>query len=189
LHTNLPFRHQPRHLGADEMHEATEEHAMRKFLIVSAALVGLGGLAMAQNARAQTPAEQQPRPVAPGKVEAPTEAEPTRGSASAVTPILGHVDVHFGAGSASITEGERASLDRLAALCTQGQASTIVLVGHSDERGDPRRSLQLSLGRATAVMEALVARHDLSKVGWEISGVVAPDRESDPNRGVIGSCK
>jgi hypothetical protein len=38
-------------------------------------------------------------------------------------------------------------------------------------------------------MEALVARHDLSKVGWEISSVVAPDREPDPSRGVIGSCK
>ena len=67
------------------------------------------------------------------------------------------VDVHFGAGSATIPEDECAGLDRLAALCTQGQASTIVLVGHSDERGDPRKSLQLSLGRATAAMEAVVA--------------------------------
>jgi outer membrane protein OmpA-like peptidoglycan-associated protein len=153
------------------------------------AVLCMAPLYVAGLALAQTPAEQQPRTVAPGKVEAPTEAEPTRGSASAVMPIPGHVDVHFGARSATIPERERAGLDRLTALCTQGQASTIVLVGYSDERGDPRTSLQLSLRRATAVMEALLARHDLSKVGWEISGVVAPDREPDPSRGVIGTCK
>jgi outer membrane protein OmpA-like peptidoglycan-associated protein len=151
------------------------------------AVLCMAPLYVAGLALAQTPAEQQPRTVAPGKVEAPAEAEPTRGSASAVTPIPGHADIHFGAGSATIPESERAGLDRLAALCTQGQASTIVLVGHSDERGNPRKSLQLSLSRATAVMEALLARRDLSKVGWEISGVVAPDREADPNRGVIGT--
>ena len=63
---------------------------------------------IATAALAQTPPEQQPR--TPGAVEAPTEAEPTKGTASVVAPTA-HADIHFDKGSAGIRRGERAAVN------------------------------------------------------------------------------
>jgi outer membrane protein OmpA-like peptidoglycan-associated protein len=136
----------------------------------------------------QSPPAQQPG-AKPGEVVAPTEGLPTQGTASAATPVPGHVDVHFADASAAIAQDEQANIARLAALCGQGQASMIALAGYPDAPGDPRQAIHLAFLRASAVMEALLAEGKVSKFGWDISAVVTPDQHRGEDHNVVGTCK
>ena len=137
---------------------------------------------------AQTPPAAQPGAV-PGKAEAPSEGMPTQGTKSSVTPVPGHVTVHFPAGGTAVPDTEHAAIARLAGLCRQGQASTIVLVGYPDAAGDPRKTIDQSYRRAASVMEALLAQGNLQRFGWELSAEAAPDRRGGESRAVVGRCR
>lgn len=136
----------------------------------------------------QTPPAQQPG-AKPGEVVAPTEALPTQGTASAVTPVPGRVVVHFAPGSVDIAQDEQANVTRLASLCSQGQASMIALAGYPDSSGDPQQAIQLAFRRATAVMQALSTGGKVSRFGWDISAVVTSDQHRGEDHNVVGTCK
>ncbi len=137
---------------------------------------------------AQTPPAAQPG-AEPGKAEAPSEAMPTQGTKSSETPVPGHVTVHFRPGSTVLADSEHAAIARLAGLCRQGQATMIVLVGYPDAAGDPRKAIDQSYRRATAVMEAMLAQGNLQRFGWELSAEAAPDRHGGGSRAVVGRCR
>ena len=137
-----------------------------------ATLAGLS-FCIASAALAQTPPEQQPRK--PGAVEAPTEAEPTRGTASIVAPTA-HIDIHFDKGSTEIRRTERSAINQAAALCEQLRPKTTIVTGHADDPGDPRANVLLALQRSQAVMNALLASNCL-KTDWQI---VANDKAAQP---------
>ena len=152
-----------------------------------AAALGLA-LCAAVPGFAQTPPAAQPG-AEPGRTEAPSEGMPTQGTKSSVTPVPGHVTVHFPAGGTAVPDTEHAAIARLAGLCRQGQASTIVLVGYPDAAGDPRKAIDQPYRRAAAVMEALLAQGNLQRFGWELSAEAAPDRRGGESRAVIGRCR
>jgi outer membrane protein OmpA-like peptidoglycan-associated protein len=146
---------------------------------LNATLAGLS-FCIASAALAQTPSEQQPRK--PGAVEAPTEAEPTKGTASVVAPTA-RADIQFDKGSAEIRPSERAAINQAAALCAQVRPKTIIVTGHADGPGDPRANVQLALKRSQAVMNALLASSGIPKTNWQIvaKGKAAqPGADADP---------
>jgi outer membrane protein OmpA-like peptidoglycan-associated protein len=131
---------------------------------LNATLAGLS-FCIATAALAQTPPEQQPRK--PGAVEAPTEAEPTRGTASIAAPTA-HVDIQFEKGSAGIRRSELAAINQAAALCAQLRPKTTIVTGHADGSGDPRANVLLALQRSQAVMNALLASNCKPTTDWQI---------------------
>ena len=155
---------------------------MRHFLValgLTCCMVGSGA--------AQTPPSQLPG-AAPGKVEAPTEALPTQGTASSVTPVPGHVDVHFARGSAKIADAEHGAVARLANLCRAGDSGKVMLVGYPDDSGDPRQAIALALRRAEVVMNAVLARGVHHNLAWEVSAETAPDQHNGKFGTVVGRC-
>jgi outer membrane protein OmpA-like peptidoglycan-associated protein len=149
-----------------------------------ATLAGLS-LCVVTAALAQTPPEQQPRK--PGAVEAPTEAEPTKGTASVAAPTA-HADIHFDKGSAEIRRGERAAINQAAALCAQLRPKTIIVTGYADGPGDPRVNVLLALKRSQAVMNALLASNGIPTTDWQIvaKGEAAqPGANADPQSRLV----
>jgi outer membrane protein OmpA-like peptidoglycan-associated protein len=140
---------------------------------------------IASAALGQTPPEQQPRK--PGAVEAPTEAEPTRGAASIVAPGA-HVDIHFDKDSAEIRPSERAAISQAAALCAQIRPKTMIVTGHADAPGEPRANMLLALKRSQTVMNALLASSGIPKTDWQIvaKGEAAlPGANADPQSRLV----
>jgi outer membrane protein OmpA-like peptidoglycan-associated protein len=175
----------PHVCGFDHPHRSKEATPMKH--IPAATAFGLA-LCTASLALAQTPPSQQPG-TEPGEVRVPTEALPTQGTTSSVTPIPAHVEVHFAPDSTVISDSERENVTRLAELCRKGPASTVVLAGYPDGSGDPRQTIALSFQRATAVMEALIARHDFQSFGWQLSAETMPEQHAAQRQKVIGHCR
>lgn len=66
--------------------------------------------------------------------------------------------VYFASGSASIASDQSGTLDQAARLFREGSPFVMILSGGADTVGAAERNLDLSLSRARAVADALVAR-------------------------------
>ena len=66
--------------------------------------------------------------------------------------------VYFASGSAALSPVETATLDQAARLFREGSPIVMVVSGAADTVGRPERNLTLSIRRAQAVADALVAR-------------------------------
>ena len=75
-----------------------------------------------------------------------------------------HADVMFRTNSADIDERVAAKIEALGKLLAANTQLEIQLNGFADPRGTPERNLELSLARADAVREALMARPEPSAV-------------------------
>ncbi|MGH6787308.1 MAG: OmpA family protein [Novosphingobium sp.] len=75
-----------------------------------------------------------------------------------VEAILEARTIRFAEASAALDPASDAVLGEVAAALRPCAGSVIAVIGHTDAGGDPRTNLALSLERARAVREALVAR-------------------------------
>jgi OOP family OmpA-OmpF porin len=108
----------------------------------------------------------------------PPEAAPTPvTSASGVAGQLetgGAValdDLVFGSGSATLADGDYASLAALGAYLKANPARAIAFVGHTDASGGLEANIALSRQRAEAVRAALIARFDVPPAQVRAEGV------------------
>jgi outer membrane protein OmpA-like peptidoglycan-associated protein len=110
------------------------------------------------------------------------DAAPAGGSASPVYNALDSAgtavleDLVFASGSASLAEGDYASLAAVAAWLEANPSGTIALVGHTDAAGSLAANIALSDRRAEAVAEVLVDRlgADRSRIVAEGVGFLSP---------------
>jgi outer membrane protein OmpA-like peptidoglycan-associated protein len=65
---------------------------------------------------------------------------------------------YFDSGSSHISDSQLESLDQAARLLREGSPIVMILAGGADTVGRPEKNLQLSLRRANAVADGLVAR-------------------------------
>ena len=130
-------------------------------------------------------------PAAPQIAVAPS-AQATEPSDLAVAPQLppdaapllehltgfGHVRLHgldFEPGSAALTAGSAATLDRAAAALAERPELSVLIVGHSDNAGALEENVALSRRRAEAVRESLVERGiDPDRLAAHGAGFLAP---------------
>ncbi len=94
-----------------------------------AAMIALAGPGAAQTVPAQEPAQEQDS-----------------------------LKVYFESGSARIGDDQRATLDQAARLFREGSPILMIVAGGADTVGAPDRNLDLSVERAQAVVDGLVAR-------------------------------
>ncbi len=99
----------------------------------------------------------------------------------------GHLPLHgidFEAGSAEITDASAAILDRAARALAARPGLTLLVVGHSDNRGGIDDNMALSRRRAEAVRAALVER-GVAADRLEARGVgfLAPVTANDSEQG------
>jgi len=66
--------------------------------------------------------------------------------------------VYFGVGSTSISDEQAEVLDQAARLFREGSPLVMILSGGTDTLGSAARNLSLSVSRAEAVLEGLIAR-------------------------------
>lgn len=66
--------------------------------------------------------------------------------------------VYFGSGSASVNAESQATLDQAARLFREGSPIVMIVAGGADTVGAPDSNLALSIRRAEAVVDGLVAR-------------------------------
>ncbi len=66
--------------------------------------------------------------------------------------------VYFNLGSSAIVADQETTLDQAARLFRDGSPIVMVVAGGADTVGAPKKNLDLSIRRATAVAEALSAR-------------------------------
>ena len=94
-----------------------------------------------------------------GAVAAPQEAAvaAARSCERDLAAIVAQSKIEFATDSAAITPESATVLDRLAAVA-RGCAGTLTVAGHTDASGQPEHNRSLSLARAGAVRDALVAR-------------------------------
>ena len=85
----------------------------------------------------------------------PSNPPPTQ---SVAAPIPDHVDIYFAYGSDQITTQQEATLDRIAELYSKARPSLMILASSTDPTGNTAQNLMLSLRRAPAVLQPLVAR-------------------------------
>lgn len=93
--------------------------------------------------------------------------------------------VSFDTGSAAITPGFHATLDKIAATLNEHRDTTVTVVGHSDSVGDAQYNMTLSAERARAVTEYLAARGvDRARMVSEGRGETQPvaDNASEAGR-------
>lgn len=108
-----------------------------------------------------------PRSIAPGAV-------PMTGDLATTLEAVGSAvleDLVFDSGSASLAEGDYASLAAVAAWLEAHPSDTIALVGHTDTSGSLAANIALSERRAEAVAEVLVARFGVDPARIEAKGV------------------
>ena len=81
---------------------------------------------------------------------------------SAAATLPGHAQddlrVYFGSGSAQVAPDQADTLDQAARLFREGNPFVMILAGTADTVGVAERNLDLSLRRARAVADGLVAR-------------------------------
>jgi outer membrane protein OmpA-like peptidoglycan-associated protein len=80
-------------------------------------------------------------------------------------------DLVFGSGSATLADGDYASLAALGAYLKANPARTIAFVGHTDASGGLETNIALSRQRAEAVRAALIARFDVPPAQVQAEGV------------------
>jgi OOP family OmpA-OmpF porin len=66
--------------------------------------------------------------------------------------------IYFGSGSARVDAEQRATLDQAARLFREGSPIVMIVAGGADTVGAPDSNLDLSIQRAQAVADGLVAR-------------------------------
>lgn len=64
----------------------------------------------------------------------------------------------FGSGSAQVTADQQKQLDQASRLYRDGNPTVMIITGNADTVGDPANNLDLSIRRARAVADGLVAR-------------------------------
>ena len=94
-------------------------------------------------------------------------------------------DLVFGSGSATLTEGDYASLAAVAAWLQANPAGTVALVGHTDASGSLAGNIALSERRAEALAEVLIDTHgaDRARVIAEGVGFLAPRATNQTEEG------
>jgi outer membrane protein OmpA-like peptidoglycan-associated protein len=80
-------------------------------------------------------------------------------------------DLVFGSGSATLADGDYASLAALGDYLKANPARTIAFVGHTDASGALEANIALSRRRAEAVRAALIARFDVPPAQVQAEGV------------------
>ena len=80
-------------------------------------------------------------------------------------------DLSFATGSSDLSEGQYASLARLAAYLLANPDKTVALVGHTDSEGSIAGNIALSKRRAASVLERLVSVYDVPRRQMEAEGV------------------
>lgn len=80
-------------------------------------------------------------------------------------------DLTFKVGSATLAQGPFLSLDALALYLNAHPEQRIMLVGHTDADGDLDNNIALSKRRAGAVLDRLVAVHDVDPARLSAEGV------------------
>jgi len=117
----------------------------------------------------------------PDEIVAPISV-PTASDPGAIGQALDQIgvavldDLVFDSGSATLTEGDYASLAAVAAWLQANPAGTVALVGHTDASGSLAGNIALSERRAEAVAEVLIDTHgaDRARVIAEGVGFLAP---------------
>lgn len=106
------------------------------------------------------------------------DVTPSEGSASAdfADQLLANgaavlEDLQFATGSAELAQEEFPSLRALALYLRENPARAFMLVGHSDARGSAEANLALSMRRAEAVRNRLIAAHDVDGARLRAEGV------------------
>ena len=121
--------------------------------------------------------------LAPTPMAAASEAGegPPPGAGNALLERLtgfGHVrlsGLDFETGSAALTPGSAASLDLAAQALAARPELSIMIVGHSDNKGSLEDNIALSRRRAEAVREALIERGvDAGRIAAHGAGFLAP---------------
>ncbi len=94
-------------------------------------------------------------------------------------------DLVFASGSASLTEGDYASLAAVAAWLKANPTATVALVGHTDASGSLAANIALSERRAKAVAQALIERYgvDRARISAEGVGFLAPRATNQTEEG------
>ena len=113
---------------------------------------------------------------------APPPAEPVTDLATGLETGGAQVleDLVFPSGSASLVEGDYASLIALAAWLQADAGRKVVLVGHTDASGSLEGNIKLSRLRAESVRQVLLFKHNISpdRIQAEGIGFLSP-RESN----------
>lgn len=104
----------------------------------------------------------------------------------------GHVElqgIHFETGLATLTAESRPALAQVAVLMAGQPRLRLLIVGHTDDVGDPAMNLELSRQRAQAVREALVVEHgvDPSRLETQGLGSSQPRAGNDTEQGRAGN--
>jgi OOP family OmpA-OmpF porin len=127
--------------------------------VLTAGAVG-GSAVVLDNRLVVTPAPTSGRPSEAGSASeagrSDGSGQETGGDDAALAAALSGRPVTFGTGSALLSAGDRAGLDGVAAVLRAGTVSALV-VGHTDSTGPTAVNQALSLGRARAAVDYLVA--------------------------------
>lgn len=115
--------------------------------------------AAAAPAQSYQPAAPQQAPVrpAPQQTNAPPQGTQVQVSEQAVG-----FPINFDLGSAEIRRDSEAFLVSIAGLLQKDSSMRLLIEGHTDASGNYMRNLDLSRGRAFAVMNYLVGRHGIA---------------------------
>jgi len=93
-------------------------------------------------------------------------------------------ELQFASGTATLPEAELPSLDRIAELLKTQPALTIRIEGHTDSSGSAQTNQALSLARAEAVMQALIARGiPAARISAEGLGAARPIADNATEQG------
>ena len=93
-------------------------------------------------------------------------------------------DLVFDHASGRLTQGSLDTVDHVAAVLNAYPSARVLVEGHTDDTGDPAGNVQLSLNRANAVKDALVARGvDASRIATTGLGQTRPIAPNDTEEG------
>ncbi|KKB85738.1 hypothetical protein VW29_05415 [Devosia limi DSM 17137] len=152
-------------------------------------------------AQPEVPAAADPAPLAPAEQPAPpaitaTPAPPQPSAGDTcradVAEFSARNSILFRSGAAIIAADSDPALDELASYLSACPQAAINIEGHTDASGDPQLNLALSVARAEAVVNALIARDiapsRLYAVGYGASSPIADNetpRGKQLNRRIV----